>query len=321
MFGLKFDALMSLKTYAIILLPAAALYALGLFGVLSSNAMRYLLQICLYITLGEAWNLLSGFAGMTSLGQQLFIGLAGYTMAVVTSTYNLSLLWGIVIAMATSLVVAIPLSQVLFRMRGMYFAIATWVAAEAMEKIFLNWRFVGQGSGMSIRLSPYPTIDQLFPLALLLCCGSLVIVCAVLHSKLGLGLMAMRDDPETAAAVGVNPARSSLAVYLIAAILTALAGALFFVNKGTIYPDSGYSVGWTVAAVFICIIGGSGTVLGPVAGAIIFVLLQEFLAHYPGWSNIMLGLFTLLVIFYLPNGIVGSIRRRFGVDLLFARRR
>ena len=89
--------------------------------------------------------------------------------------------------------------------------------------------------------------------------------------------------------------------------LTALAGAVFFINKGVIYPESGFSISWTVSAVFIGIIGGTGTVEGPVIGAVIYVLLQEFLAHYPGWSNIMLGVTTILVICFMPGGIARKI--------------
>lgn len=303
-----------------VLVPALACAALGASGVLTSNVKRYLLQIFLYIALGEAWNLLSSFAGMTSLGQQLYVGLAGYAVAVMTSTYGQPLWVSLVAGAAVSAVVALLLSQVLFRMEGMYLAIGTWVAAEAMEKVFLNWQFVNQGSGMNVKLSPYPSIDQLYLIALVVAAVSLVVVCAILRSKLGLGLLAMRDDPVAAASVGISLARNRLIVYVIAALLVGLAGGVFFVNKGTIYPDSGFSVGWTVSCVFICIIGGSGTVLGPVAGSVLYVLLQEFLAHYPGWSNIMLGVITLLVIFFLPDGIVGTLRRRLSISVFSEKR-
>lgn len=306
--------------YLAVLLPALVCAALGASGVLTSNVKRYLLQIFLYIALGGAWNLLSSFAGMTSLGQQLYVGLAGYAVAVMTSTYGQPLWVSLAAGAAVSVVVALLLSQVLFRMEGMYLAIGTWVAAEAMEKVFLNWQFVNQGSGMNVKLSPYPGIDQLYLIALAVAAVSLVVVCAILRSKLGLGLLAMRDDPVAAASVGISLARNRLIVYVIAALLAGLAGGVFFVNKGTIYPDSGFSVGWTVSCVFICIIGGSGTVLGPVAGSVLYVLLEEFLAHYPGWSNIMLGVITLLVIFFLPDGIVGTLRRRVGIRVFSEKR-
>lgn len=271
--------------------------------------MRYLLQIFLYIALGEAWNLLSGYAGMTSLGQQLYVGLAGFTLAVMTSLYNQSLLLSVLAAAVVCLIVGLLLSQMLFRMRGMYFAIGTWVAAAAAEKIFLNWKFVGQGSGMTVRLYPYPPIRQIYLIALGVCCISLALVFLILRSRLGLELLSIRDDPMAASTVGVNLSRCRLAVYLLAALISSLAGSIFFLNKGVIYPDSAFSTGWTVSAVFICIIGGTGTITGPIAGSVVYVLLREILAHYPGWSNILLGLITLLVIFFLPDGIVGTIKK------------
>jgi len=288
---------------------AAAFYALGLSGLLSSNAMRYLIQIFLYIALGEAWNLLSGYAGMTSLGQQLYVGIAGYAVAVATAIFRQPLPVGLLGAALVTAAVSLLLFVILYKMQGMYFAIATWVAAEAAEKIVLNWKFVGQGSGMTIRLSPYPTTGQIYLIALTVCCLTLVLVYLTVHSKLGMGLRAMRDEPVAAAAIGINLMKNRLIVYTLSALISAMAGGVFFLNKGTIYPDSGFSIGWTVSVVFICIIGGTGTITGPVAGAVLYVLLREYLAHYPGWSNIMLGIITLLVIFFLPDGIVGSLRK------------
>ena len=200
-------------------------------------------------------------------------------------------------------VIASGVIPVLFRMKGMYFAIATWIAAEAAQKIFLDWKYVGQGAGMTIRIVPYPDIFRLYVLSLVLCVAVLLLLSAILRSRLGLGLMAMRDNPPAASTIGINLFRIRFLVYEISAVRAALTGAVFFINKGVIYPESGFSITWTVSAVFICIIGGTGTVMGPVIGAVIYVLLQEFLAHYPGWSNIMLGLITILVIRFMPGGI------------------
>ena len=291
-------------------LLCAGLLAGGMTRFFSNNLMRYLLQIFLYICLGEAWNLLSGFAGMTSLGQQLYVGLAGYSVAIVTTLWKLPFSLGLLLGALVSAAVACLLIGVFFRMRGMYFAIATWVAAEAAEKIFLDWKYVNQGGGMTIRIVPYPDIYRIYVLALVLCVATLLLVSALLRSRLGLGWMAMRDEPEAAASVGVNLRRAKWLAYILGAVFTALAGGVFFINKGVVYPESGFSITWTVSCVFICIIGGGGTLLGPVLGAVIYVILQEFLAHYPGWSNMMLGLITVLVIRFLPNGLVSLIPKR-----------
>lgn len=306
---------------AALVLAIAVLFALGAFGVFSTNAMRYLLQIYLYIALGQAWNLLSGFSGMTSLGQQLFVGLAGYTVAIVTTTYGGSAWLGLVAGALVAALAALLLSRILFRISGMYFAIATWVAAEAVEKLFLAWKYTNQGSGMTVRIVPYPTTGQIYLLSLAVCCASVALVYAIMRSKMGLGLMAMRDDMEAAQVTGVDLSKIRLTAYVLAAMVSALAGGVFFINKGVIYPDSGFSVGWTVSSVFICLIGGTGTLSGPVVGAALYVLLREFLAHYPGWSNILLGLITLFVIFFMPEGIVGTLHRYTRIPLILRHRR
>ena len=296
---------------------AAVLFVLGCTGLLSGNAMRYLLQIFLYIVLGEAWNLLSGFAGMTSLGQQLYVGLAGYALAVAAGKWQLPLPLCLAFGVLVCLAAAAALSGLLFRIQGMYFAIATWVAAEAVEKLFFSWKYVNQGGGMTVNLSPYPPTSAIYCMALILCVGTILLICWILRSRMGLALMAMRDDIMAASAIGIRVRRVKFIIYLIAAALSGLAGALFFVSKGVIYPDSGFAVSWTVSAVFICIIGGTGTVGGPAAGAVVYVLLREFLAHYPGWSNIILGPVTILVILFLRGGMAGAFRRRFpGKNLL-----
>lgn len=303
-----------MKNKTIILLIAyivlgAFLFVAGEFGFISTNAMRYLLQIFLYITLGEMWNLLSGFAGMTSLGQQTYIGLAGYSIAMATTVYKMHYGTGILIGTAICIITSSILAFLLLKMEGMYFSITTWVIAEALGTFFLSWGYVGKGAGMNVSISPYPRTDAIYTMALILCMVTLLIVYLLLNSRLGLGLVAMRDNISAAASLGVNIRRSKFVVYLIAAIFTGLAGSILFINKGTIYPESGFSIGWTISMVFIVIIGGSGTFEGPIIGSVIYVFLQEFLAHYPGWSNIILGIIAIVIILYMPEGIVGAVKK------------
>ena len=304
----------------ICIIIVAALYIFNFTGVFSSNTMRYLMKIFLYITMGEMWNLLSGFTGMTSLGNQTFIGLAGYSVAVMTSTYKMPIWLGVLVAFVLAGIVSFLLSFVLFRMRGMYFAIATWVIAEAICTWFLSWKYVNQGGGMSINARPYPKTPDIYLMALTLCVIAMIVVYALLRTKTGLGLTAMRDDADAASSVGVDIFRSKLLVYVVAAVFTALAGAIFFINKGTIYPSSGFDISWTVSMVFIVIIGGIGTVSGPILGAIIYVLLEEFLAHLPGWSNIILGAIAILVIIFLPNGIMGTLQKKLNFEIFSQKR-
>jgi len=297
-----------------------ALYALGFTKVFSNNTMRYLFKIFLYITMGSMWNLMSGFTGMTSLGQQVFVGIAGYSVAVMTSTYKMSMWMGLLVGAGIAVIFALILSFVLFRMRGMYFAVATWLISEAVRLWFNSWAFVKQGAGMTIAIKEIPKIKELYIYALTLCIIALVVIFILLRTKTGIGLTAMRDDADAASSVGVNIFKSKLLCYLICSLFIALAGGLFALQKGSVLPSSSFSIDWTVAMVFITIIGGVGTMAGPILGGIIYVVLSEFLAHFPGWSNIILGAIAILVIIFLPDGIIGTLQKKLNFEIFSQRR-
>lgn len=297
-----------------------ALYILGTTGIFSNNTLRYLFKIFLYITMGSMWNLMSGFTGMTSLGQQVFVGIAGYSVAVMTTTYKMSFWMGLLVGAAVGVIFALILSFVLFRMRGMYFAVATWLVSEAVCLWFTSWKYVNQGGGMTVKTSQIPKIGPLYVYALTLCIIALVVIYLLLRTKTGLGLTAMRDDADAASSVGVNIFKSKLLCYIICSLFIALAGGLFFLNKGTVLPSSAFGINWTVSMVFIVIIGGVGTMSGPILGSIIYVLLDEFLSHYPGWSNIILGAIAILVIIFLPDGIMGTLQKKLNFEIFSQKR-
>lgn len=310
----------SIVRIVILAVLAILLYVFGLTGVFSSNVMRVLLNIALFSALGSMWNLMSGFTGMISLGQQAFIGLSGYTLCVVTSTYGLPFWIGIVLGGLFSAVLALLMSLVLFRMRGMYFAIATWVTAEAIKTFFTSWQYVKMGAGMTVRARPYPTTGLIYIIAVTVAIAAVLVVYLLLKSKTGLGLNAMRDDADAASSVGVNIFRSKLLCFVVSGFFTGIAGAVFYLNRGSIFPSGGFGIDWTVAIVFIVIIGGIGTIEGPILGAIIYVALSEYLSKYPGYSMIILGVIAIVVIIVLPYGIAGTIERKLNLTFFSTRR-
>ena len=295
-----------------------ALVVVGFAG--GNNIRRILVRIFLYCTMASMWNLMSGYTGMTSLGQQTFVGLAGYSMAVITATYGMSYVVGWIVGGAVGAVVALILSVILFRMRGMYFAIATWVIAEAFKTFFTSWKFVKEGNGMSV--SGRPGREAIYLLSLALLVVTLVVIYLLLKSRIGLGLTAMRDDADAASSVGVNIFKSKLLCFVIAGFFTALAGGMYFLNNITIYPTSGFSNSWTVAVVFITIIGGIGTMAGPIVGTLVYILLDEILVKMlPGeWTNIVLGAIAILVILFLPDGILGTLQKKLRFEILSEKR-
>ena len=160
----------------------------------------------------------------------------------------------------------------------------------------------------------------IYMVALVICVGAIVTVYLLLNSKLGLGLTAMRDDADAASFVGVNIFKSKLICFVVAGFFTALAGGWYFLNNVSIYPNSGFGNSWTVAVVFIVIIGGIGTMAGPILGSVVYILLSEVLASYPGWSNIILGFIAILVILFLPDGILGTLQKKFNFEILSQKR-
>ena len=285
----------------------------------SNNIRRVLIKMFIYCAMGSMWNLMSGYTGMTSLGQQSFIGIAGYTVAVFTATLALPFGVGILAGGVIGAILALVLAVILFRMRGMYFAIATWVIAEAIKTFFTSWSFVNAGGGMTVAGRPDREVIYLMALALMV--AAIVVIYALLRSRIGLGLTAMRDDADAASSVGVNIFKSKLLCFVICGFFCALGGGIFYLNNVSIYPGSGFAIDWTVSLVFIVIIGGIGTMSGPIVGTVIYIILSEVLAQLPaGWSNIILGIIAILVILFLPDGIMGTLQKKFHFEILSEKR-
>ena len=151
--------------------------------------------------------------------------------------------------------------------------------------------------------------------------GSVVVVYVLLRSKLGLGLMAMRDDEDVSETMGVDVFRSKLYCFLIAAFVTGVTAGVLYIFQVFIQPYKAFAIDWTVKLVFIVIIGGIGTIEGPIAGSFIFVLLSQTLAEYFSVSMLILGAIAILVILLAPKGIMGTLQEKIGFEILSPRRK
>ncbi len=293
------------------------------------------------LALAQYWNLLAGYAGLVSVGQQAFVGLGAYTLFAGTILYGLDPLIAIALAGVVSLVLAIPTALVIFRLRGAYFAIGTWVAAEVFRLVLAQWKDVGGGTGTSLPRSAtsgiygLDAIKALFGvrtsaardieaywLALLLAAGTIVLACAILRARHGLALAAIRDSEPAAGSLGVRGFRTKLWIFAVAAFGTGLTGALIYFQKARISPDAAFSViDWTAFVIFIGVIGGIGTIEGPIGGGLIFFVLQNYLADYGAWYLMLLGAIAIAVMLFAPQGIWGFVSQRYGLQLFPVRRR
>lgn len=288
-------------------------------------ATDYILMVLqlvfLYMALGQMWNLLAGYTGLVSLGQQIFVGLGGYSLAVTTELFHLPMFLGIAIGGVISVLFALLISKPLFKMRGVYFTIGTWIVAECLILFFSNWKLVRTGQGLNITVSYDLTTSAIYYIAMIMGLGSLVLVYYLLRSKLGLALMAMRDNEAAAETLGVQLFNTKLKIFLISAFVTGLTGGVLYLSIAYIQPVAAFGIDWTVAMVFMVIIGGIGTIEGPIIGAVFYVLLRQYLYDYPGISMIILGLVAIITIMVAPKGIMGTLHDRFGIEILSVRRR
>jgi branched-chain amino acid transport system permease protein len=304
--------------FLVILLSLTALATLPLW------ATRYMvvimLLICLYMTLASMWNLLAGYSGLISLGQQMFIGTGGYSLAVLSMYHGLPIFLSVFLGGVISVLLAVLISIPVFRMKGVYFAIGTWIIAEALGICFSNWGYVRYGMGLFIQPAYKLSISSIYYAALVLCIGSIAIVYLLLRSNLGLALMAIRDDDVASEAIGVNIFRCKLTCFLLSALITGMTAGVLYLNTIFIQPFEAFGIGWTVKLLFIVIIGGLGTVAGPIVGAVVYVILQQYLSEYVGFNLIILGTITILVIFFAPKGIVGELQGKFDFEVFPIRR-
>lgn len=282
------------------------------------GTQRLLVEMFCYLALAQLWNLLAGYTGLISVGQQAWVGLGGYVMFALVMLGGLPVLAAIPLAALIAGVFAIPTAALAFRMKGAYFAIGTWVIAEVYRLSAAQVGILGGGSGISLPADYVRAIaatrggrEQIvYYLALAIVLVVVLGLWALLRSGRGLALAAIRDDEEAARASGVPQARIKFAIYVGVAALTALIGALIFLEKLRISPEAAFSVNdWTVAVIFIVVIGGIASIEGPILGCILFFALREHLSHLGNWYMVILGSIAIAVMLVEPKGLWGLFRR------------
>ena len=275
--------------------------------------LLYFFLFFIYLTLANMWNLLAGYSGLISLCPAAFIGLAGYTMAILTWLgwpYYIGIILGSVVAALFAVIISVPA----FRMKGIYFAIGTLVVPEILRYLFTIWAPVGKpvyggGAGYIVKGVSGVSQAQIYWLALSVGLASVLVMRYVLRSKLGSGLAAIRDNDITAASAGVNVFNAKLYSFVISAFVTGLAGAIFYTFQGYIEPVSAFSVRWLIVIMLSAVIGGEGTEAGPIVGAIIVVFLYFLLARYAEISLIIQGIILIAIMLLAPQGIMGFIQK------------
>jgi branched-chain amino acid transport system permease protein len=287
--------------------------------------MRLLVEFLSMLALAQMWNLLAGFAGLVSVGQQGFIGIGGYALIVLADFLGVNPFAAVLLAGVVATAVAVPTAALVFRFQGGYFAVGTWVVAEVYYLIVANISVLGGGLGRSLQaLRGIARADRerlTYWLALGVGAGAVATVYLLLRSRRGLALTAIRDSPRASESLGVDVFRTKLLVYLIAAFGCGVTGALVYLNLLRILPTAAFSVTWTAYMIFIVVIGGIGTIEGPIVGTVVFFLLRELLADYGAWYLIILGALAILVVVLAPQGLWGVLATRHDLRFFPVRRR
>ncbi|PZO14606.1 MAG: branched-chain amino acid ABC transporter permease [Burkholderiales bacterium] len=298
----------------------AMLVALALLTMLSlpwwadAGTIRSVIELSCYLVLAQMWNLMAGYAGLVSIGQQAFIGLAGYALFVLSNHLGIHPFLASALCLVVPALVALPCYLLLRRLEGPYFAIGTWVVAEVCRLLASGTAGLGSSSGMTLRAMQQvpPALRELG--VLWLAAAMLVLALggsyALLRSRHGLALMAMRDNPVSAASQGVNVGRLRFLVFLLTSVGCGMVGAVYYLNALRLSPNAGFDPGWTSIAIFMVMVGGIGSLEGPLLGALIYFLADRWFSAHGATYMIVLGLLTLLVAVFARHGLWGAISAR-----------
>ncbi|MBM4422279.1 MAG: branched-chain amino acid ABC transporter permease [Chloroflexi bacterium] len=302
----------------------AALLSLPLWA--SANLMRTLVEFICFLAMAQMWDLLAGYSGMVSFGQQTWIGLGGYTLIVFADDLGVNMFLAVIVGGVVTALVAVPTAALAFRLRGGYFAVGTWVIAEGFRLLIASsteWLQGGLGRTLTAAGNMPRNEREMFTywLAVVIGVGSVMLVYWLMRSRVGLGLTAIRDSEVAAMSVGVKITRIKLLVFIIAAFGTGVVGGLIYLNALRITPQSSFNIQWAAYMAFIVVIGGLGTIEGPIVGAVVFFTLREFLADFGPWSLILLGGIAVFMMLVAPEGLWGLAHRRWGAEIFPIRRR
>lgn len=288
------------------------------------DGLNLAIEIACYIALAQLWNLLAGYAGLMSIGQQLFIGLGAYALFLSVIYMGMPIYASLLVAPLFSFLVAYLISKIVFRLNGAYFAIGTWVLADAVMLMISKVEFFGGASGLSLPIQAVKNIADsgedrqiiIWILAALISIAVTLVSHLLLRSKLGLGLTSIRDSEDAARSLGVNVFSVKKIVYLYVAVMTGLCGAIIFLQKLRVSPKAAFDIGdWTASVIFIVVIGGLGHIEGAIVGAVIFFILRTLFADYGTWYLMLLGAIAIATMLFAPQGLWGEFIKRISFRL------
>jgi len=313
--------------------PIILLIILILFPVVIQNSyyQHLMILVLMWVVIGSGWNVIAGYTGQVSFGDAAFFGTGAYTAGILTTKLGLSAWWGMAFGGIMAMAIAFPFGWICFRLRGAYFALASLALNEVMRHIATIWESLTDGMVGILIMPSFVSKVPYYYIALGLAVVSVITVQVVMKSKWGYYFLSIREDQDAAESLGIDTHHYKMLSLNIAAFLTGMAGALFMNYMGFIDPEVVFSLhDISIMAILVGIVGGVGTLYGPVVGAFVMVAVHEFFrtgffgffkglaaltgsdslltaAKYIGHAHVLgFGILVVLVILLLPNGIVGD---------------
>jgi branched-chain amino acid transport system permease protein len=283
------------------------------------DAYAYVLQvgmlILMWIAMSSSWNILGGFAGYISLGHGVFFAIGGYTAGLALAHWGISPFMFLPLAGLAAMAVGFLAGLITLRTRGPAFIVATIAMLFLFLLWFDNWEFIGASSGLDLPLFQFPVrwLKVPFYYAMALCAiGAVYLSYRVAHSKFGLGLRAISQDETKAEVAGINTRWYKVWAFALSAFFIGVAGAIYGYSLTHLRPLTFFAIAVAARMVLMAIIGGRGTVAGPVLGAILIIGVNEFSVRQFGETELNIvftGLILVLALLFFPQGIVGSLRK------------
>jgi branched-chain amino acid transport system permease protein len=287
--------------------------------VIGGSAEQPLITLLTFVAMASLWNLLAGFSGLTSFGQQAYIGVGAYALYLVAE-HGINPFGGIAAAAVIAAVVALPVSALVLRLSGGYFAVATLVVAGTFQIIATLSPSVGGTTGVSVPgLAGYGDVLRealIYWATLIVAVASVAGVYLLVRHTFGLDARAVASDPVAAASSGVRVGRIRLLAYLVAAGGAGAVGALIALQTLYVEPTSIFSIQYSVYMLFMVLIGGMGTIEGPILGALVLFALQEWLSADGSWYLVIVGGLAVVATLAASRGLWGFASERFGWSLL-----
>ncbi len=301
----------------------AFVLAVGFWPIFAQNAANreVIFTILLSMVLASSLNIILGYAGYVSFGHVVFFGLGGYVGLFLMASYNVSLYLAMAAGGLAAAILAFLLGKAILRLRGAYFALATIGVNEAMRALIINIPLFGGPTGISLNFSIYSdyggavnALWLVYYLTIILTITVVVMSYLIKTSKFGLGLMAIREDEDAAEVMGVTTPNAKTWAYIFSAILPGIMGVLFFFKNGNIEPSDAFRLHFSIETIVMVMLGGQGTVLGPLIGAAGYQRLRGFLLTneiFKDFQLVVAGVLLLIIILFIPAGAIGWVRQRF----------